>query len=174
MLKQISFYRKVDPTDEIEAECLQNAFNVLIACVQFDEKNRLEFYEKEGLKLMMIVIQEKVQARHLSLKVLANLVALKGDDLTKKMVVYLITNERCRALKSLAPLLLRPPKGVSSKEKKLMKLKNKEKDVDGPGQVIDITLTKQENIENIAAIFTGLGFLENSCSKFLNFSADFG
>ena len=52
LLKQVSFYRKYDPIDVTEAECMQNAYNILEACIQSDEINRRKFFEIEGPQLI--------------------------------------------------------------------------------------------------------------------------
>jgi len=168
LMNQCSFYRQQDPKEEIEAECLQNVYNILISCLQNNQQNRETFVKLEGLQLMVIPVRKKVQSRHLSLKVLANVLAIKGDPLTKKMVQILIT--KCLALKSLSPLIIRPPKTIK-----------KTKDNKNDKNMINITLSKKENIENIVAIFTAIfqelepnseehvrliqKFCENRCDK---------
>lgn len=141
LIRQTSFYRDSDPMDATEAECLQNIFNILCAVVRENKGARDKFLDLEGMQLMILMIRNKCQTRQLAIKVIANMFALKGDPTTKKGVKLLI--DKCLGLRSLCPILTR---GI-----KLKKHKSKT-----AGAAVDISLTKDQNTENILAIFVAM------------------
>jgi len=166
LMRQAHFYKDVDPKDATESEIVQNVFNILCAVVRENGKARQKFMDLEGLQLMILMVRNKQQTRSLAVKVLANAMSLKGDPITHKMALLLVS--KCLGLKCLCPLLVRG-------------LKTKKFKKHGEKAALNISLSRQANMENILTIFTALfqelpkdgeekmrlvqKFLENRCEK---------
>lgn len=125
LLRQISVYKKQDPSSLDEHEYMENLFNSLCSALLSSQDNRRLFYEGEGLELMNLILKEKRHdqinssstVKMGSLKVIAHVMSSdKGvDDVLKNCCTKFVD---ILGLRVLFPIFLQPKSIIGGKVKK--------------------------------------------------------
>ncbi|EEB07671.1 DUF1716 family protein [Schizosaccharomyces japonicus yFS275] len=62
LLNRISLYARRNPVPGLEAELMQNAFDVLCSVVE-EQQGKMQFLKEEGIELCLLMLQQKKQSR---------------------------------------------------------------------------------------------------------------
>uniref|UniRef100_A0A8C4PXJ6 Beta-catenin-like protein 1 n=1 Tax=Eptatretus burgeri TaxID=7764 RepID=A0A8C4PXJ6_EPTBU len=114
LLQQLSVFKRHDPSNDEEAEMMENLFDCMCSCLMLPS-NRDRFLMGEGLQLMNLMLREKKRSRTSALKVLDHaMVGMDGAENCHKFVDIL-------GLRTIFPLFMITPRklkktGMSEKE----------------------------------------------------------
>ncbi|KAK1336289.1 hypothetical protein QTO34_004094 [Cnephaeus nilssonii] len=105
LLKQVSAFKRRNPSTAEEQEMMENLFDALCSCLLL-RSNRERFLKGEGVQLMNLMLREKQVSRSSALKVLDHaLLGPEGSDSCHQFVDIL-------GLRTIFPLFMKSPKKI--------------------------------------------------------------